>query len=103
MTWSRSRCSTRSCLSRSTFLKVSVSILSVTSVLDRCQPVSLLVAKRQKMRVQQVIFGVVPQRPTGYVEHTPARTFEDSLRGGRVPFRRRAEPGIDVDRAFGDE
>ena len=60
-----SRCSTRSCLSRSTFLKVSVSIFSVTSALDRCEPVPLLVAKGQEVRVQQVVFGVVPQRPTG--------------------------------------
>src|SRR6188508_687363 len=103
MTWSKSRCSTRSCLSRSTFLKVSVSIFSVTCALDRCQPVPPLVAEGKEVRIQQAVLRVVPQRPPGQVDHTPPRTFEDSLRGGRVPFGRRPEARVNVRGPFGDE
>ncbi len=103
MTWSKSRCSTRNCLSRSTVLKVSVSTLSFTTILNRCQPVSLLVAKGQEIRIQQVVFGVVLAAAGRLGRSTPARTFEDSLRGRRVPFGCRPQPGINVRRAFGDQ
>src|SRR6185295_13272488 len=98
MTRSRSRCSTRSCLSRSTLRKVSVSIFSSTAASDRRQPILPLVAKGQKVRVQQVVFGVVSQRLAGEIDHTPAGALEDSLRGRSVPFRRGAEPWIQIGR-----
>src|SRR5882672_9644302 len=103
MTRSRSRCSTRSCLSRSTLRKVSVSILSSTAASDRRQPITPLVAKGQKVRVQQVVFGVVPQRLAGRIDHTPAGALEDSLSGRGVPLGRGSEPRVQIRRALGNE
>src|SRR6185295_2978169 len=103
MTRSRSRCSTRSCLSRSTLRKVSVSILSSTAASDRRQPILPLVAKGQKVRVQQVVFGVVSQRLAGWIDHTPAGALEDSLRGRGVPLRRRSQPRIKIGGTFRNE
>ena len=67
------------------------------------QPVAVMWADDEEVRVQDRLFRVVFHRLAVQCHDAAAGLFDNRLRGRGIPFRRQAEPGVDVGIALGDD